>query len=38
MSNEYAVAYLDLYADDLPAVVIAHGDEYRAARQALGEA
>lgn len=26
---------LDLYADDLPAVVIATGDEYRAARQAL---
>ena len=29
---------LDLYADDLPAVVIAHGDEYRAAMKALGEA
>lgn len=29
---------LDLYADDLPAVVIATGDEYRAAMQALAEA
>ena len=28
---------LDLYADDLPAVVIATGDEYRAAMRALKE-